>query len=267
MIIRSVRGWLKRNLARIRDACFPRPARNGGRWGSTGGSCATNPSPADFPLGSPQSRAAARFRLQRIALAGEHLPHCICFPANEHPSFGFRVELEIAARVKCPIHGTAKLLASVNQGRPPIAATPKPAEFSGHGIATASHVGAPYKVPENRMSQPRPPNASSPRENRPENKPPRPETEPRMTVPSPDVPRPPSASQRENAPRGENNPRPQRDAPRESPASAERGSPRKRAPSRQGTTSAEQKDSSSTQWRGGTPTLSSESGFTPLISF
>jgi hypothetical protein len=66
---------------------------------------ATDPSPADFPLGSPQSRAAARFRLQRMVLAGEHLPHCICFPENERPSFGFRVEMEIAARVKCPIHG------------------------------------------------------------------------------------------------------------------------------------------------------------------
>jgi hypothetical protein len=70
-----------------------------------GAQSATDPSPADFPLGSPQSRAAARFRLQRIALAGEYLPQCICFPTNEHPSFGFRVELEIAARVKCPIHG------------------------------------------------------------------------------------------------------------------------------------------------------------------
>jgi hypothetical protein len=70
-----------------------------------GAQSATDPSPADFPLGSPQSRAAARFRLRRIGLAGEHLPHCICFPKNEYPSFGFRVELEIAARVKCPIHG------------------------------------------------------------------------------------------------------------------------------------------------------------------
>jgi len=66
---------------------------------------ATDPSPANFPLGSPQSRAAARLRLQRIALAGKRLPHCICFPETEHPSFGFRVESEIAARVKCPIHG------------------------------------------------------------------------------------------------------------------------------------------------------------------
>ena len=70
-----------------------------------GAQSATNPSPADFPLGSPQSRAAARFRLQRIALAGGHPPQCICFPENEPPSFGFRVEFEIAARVKCPIHG------------------------------------------------------------------------------------------------------------------------------------------------------------------
>src|SRR6266852_6682316 len=70
-----------------------------------GAQSATDPSPADFPLGSPQSRAATRLRLQRIGLAGEHLPHCICFPANEHPSFGFRVELKIAARVKCPVHG------------------------------------------------------------------------------------------------------------------------------------------------------------------
>jgi hypothetical protein len=66
---------------------------------------ATDPSPADFPLRSPQSRAAARFRLQRIASAGEYLRQCICFPENEHPVFGFGVELEIAARVKCPIHG------------------------------------------------------------------------------------------------------------------------------------------------------------------
>jgi len=144
-----------------------------------------------------------------------------------------------------------ELLASVNQGRPPIAATPKPAEFSGHGIVAASHAGAPYRVPENRISPPHPPNASSPRENRPENKPPRPETEPRRTlaprpdvprppnasekegapprneteprmkVPSPDVPRPPSASQRENA-RDENNPRPQREVRPENPPHPQR---------------------------------------------
>jgi hypothetical protein len=30
---------------------------------------------------------------------------CICFPANEPPSFNWPVEQEIAARVKCPLHG------------------------------------------------------------------------------------------------------------------------------------------------------------------
>ena len=135
-----------------------------------------------------------------------------------------------------------ELLASVNQGRPPIAATPKPAEFSGRGVIAANRAGAPYRVPENRVSPPRPPTADSPRENGPENNPrrgeteprrtmtprpevprppnaserekgpPRNETEPRTTVPRSDVPRPPSASAREGASRGENNPHPQREA-------------------------------------------------------
>ena len=30
---------------------------------------------------------------------------CICFPENEPPSFNWPVEQEIAARVKCPLHG------------------------------------------------------------------------------------------------------------------------------------------------------------------
>jgi hypothetical protein len=30
---------------------------------------------------------------------------CICWPENEPPFFGFDIEREIAARVKCPIHG------------------------------------------------------------------------------------------------------------------------------------------------------------------
>jgi hypothetical protein len=32
-------------------------------------------------------------------------PHCICFPEKERPSFGFPIEMEIAGRVKCPLHG------------------------------------------------------------------------------------------------------------------------------------------------------------------
>src|SRR5213080_876013 len=41
-----------------------------------------------------------------------------------------------------------ELLASVNQGRPPIAATPKSAEFRGRGVIAANRAGAPYRVPE-----------------------------------------------------------------------------------------------------------------------
>ena len=41
------------------------------------------------------------------------------------------------------------LLASVNHGRPAIAATAKPAEFGGHGVVAAKQAGAPYKAAEN----------------------------------------------------------------------------------------------------------------------
>ncbi len=32
-------------------------------------------------------------------------PQCICFPENEPPFFNWPIEQEIAARVKCPLHG------------------------------------------------------------------------------------------------------------------------------------------------------------------
>ena len=32
-------------------------------------------------------------------------PECICFPTRATPFVGFPIELEIAARVKCPLHG------------------------------------------------------------------------------------------------------------------------------------------------------------------
>jgi hypothetical protein len=32
-------------------------------------------------------------------------PDCICFPSNEPPFFGFPIEQQIAAKVKCPLHG------------------------------------------------------------------------------------------------------------------------------------------------------------------
>ena len=41
--------------------------------------------------------------------------------------------------------GNPQLRASVNHGKPPIAATAKPGEFSGHGVVAAREAGAPYK--------------------------------------------------------------------------------------------------------------------------
>jgi hypothetical protein len=61
--------------------------------------------PGDFPLGSPQSRAAARLRLQLVGVGGEPAVDCICFPEEEPPSFGFPIEMEIASKVLCPVHG------------------------------------------------------------------------------------------------------------------------------------------------------------------
>jgi hypothetical protein len=43
-----------------------------------------------------------------------------------------------------------QLRASVNQGKPPIAATEKPGEFSGHSVVAAREAGAPYHPPANR---------------------------------------------------------------------------------------------------------------------
>ena len=40
--------------------------------------------------------------------------------------------------------GNPQLRASVNRGKPPIAATPRPAAFSGHGVVAARQAGGPY---------------------------------------------------------------------------------------------------------------------------
>lgn len=61
--------------------------------------------PADFPIGSPESRAAARLRLQEIGVTGEVASACICFPADEPPFFCSPPEQQIAAAVKCSLHG------------------------------------------------------------------------------------------------------------------------------------------------------------------
>jgi 1-acyl-sn-glycerol-3-phosphate acyltransferase len=43
-----------------------------------------------------------------------------------------------------------ELRASVNNGRPPIAATAKPGDFKGEGVVAAREAGAPYHPPANR---------------------------------------------------------------------------------------------------------------------
>ena len=45
------------------------------------------------------------------------------------------------------------LRASENHGRPAIAATAKPGEFSGKGVVAAKEAGAPYKAPENKAAE------------------------------------------------------------------------------------------------------------------
>ena len=54
--------------------------------------------------------------------------------------------------------------ASVNRGKPEIAATAKPGEFTGHDVARAKKAGAPYTPPANRGNQAR---DNQPRENSP----------------------------------------------------------------------------------------------------
>lgn len=48
--------------------------------------------------------------------------------------------------------GDQQLRASVNQGRPPIAATPRPGEFKERGVVPAKAAGAPYHPPANRTA-------------------------------------------------------------------------------------------------------------------
>ncbi len=127
------------------------------------------------------------------------------------------------------------LRASVNKGRPTIAATAKPAEFKGNGVVAARSAGAPYKAPASSArgnngvprpgnNVPRPGNNDGSRAAsnapRPENNASRPENEVHNAnnVPRPgnNVPRPGNADNRGNASRPENSP--------ESPSRAENGS-------------------------------------------
>jgi hypothetical protein len=45
-------------------------------------------------------------RAELTARAQSRFPaECLCFPPDEEPVVGFPIELEIAAQVKCPLHG------------------------------------------------------------------------------------------------------------------------------------------------------------------
>jgi len=79
-----------------------------------------------------------------------------------------------------------QLRASVNHGRPPIAATPKPATFKGAGVVQAKEAGAPYHPPAKGAAPEA--NANRP-EPHPENEPARPANE-AATHPENNVPRP-----------------------------------------------------------------------------
>ena len=61
--------------------------------------------PGDFPLGSLESRAAARLRLLGGSTKGKGSPSCICFPDDEQPFFQLWEESELAAKIQCPLHG------------------------------------------------------------------------------------------------------------------------------------------------------------------
>src|SRR5208282_3418652 len=61
------------------------------------------------------------------------------------------------------------LFASENHGRPAVAATAKPGEFSGRGVVTAKAAGAPYRAPAMSPKEARAPASAEnrPAQNRP----------------------------------------------------------------------------------------------------
>jgi hypothetical protein len=90
-----------------------------------------------------------------------------------------------------------QLLASVNHGRPAIAATAKPAEFSGRGVVAAKQAGAPYKAPPARGAEQARTNNAVPRPGNGNNVG-RPATTERGTASAQNsVPRPPQTANKE----------------------------------------------------------------------
>lgn len=125
------------------------------------------------------------------------------------------------------------LLASENQGKPPVAATARPAQLNGSGVTVARQAGAPWHPPANRENRgsapanrpenrdnPRPDNDASPRPNRNPNEAPRREAEPGRT--------PPDATPDRNEPRANPQPRPEERDRRAEPAPAPRPAPEER---------------------------------------
>jgi hypothetical protein len=72
--------------------------------------------------------------------------------AREEEAAGQRHISPVAAQVQHmqAARGNPQLRASVNQGRPSIAATARPGEFSGGAVVAAREAGAPYHPPANR---------------------------------------------------------------------------------------------------------------------
>jgi hypothetical protein len=60
----------------------------------------SGPKPGDFPIGSLESRAAARSMLDTMPAR-----RCTCFPPDEPPDLVLQAEIEAAKAVRCPLHG------------------------------------------------------------------------------------------------------------------------------------------------------------------
>jgi hypothetical protein len=127
-------------------------------------------------------------------------------PAEERAA----TEHHIEATQEQTKHETAaasnrQLLASVNHGKPAIAATSRPGEFSGRGVVAAKAVGAPYKPPAAHAAEAKAPAARPAEAKAPAA---RPAAAEHSAAPAHNVPRPPSAAKKEAAPRPATTPRP-----------------------------------------------------------
>jgi hypothetical protein len=137
--------------------------------------------------------------------------------------------------------GNHALLASVNHGRPAIAATAKPAEFGGRGVVAARQAGAPYKAAENHAaarpepnrSTPHPANSAARQQPAAHAQPaPRAQAAPRPEARVQGAPRSQPAAHAQSAPRAQAAPRPEarvQSAPRSQPAAHAQPAPRAQA--------------------------------------